>query len=98
MSDAPAASPEFLPLDCSAIVYRALLRGSLIDKTTGRILAGAFIRRVKDVDGLSVYISANYSKSQIILDFDPCHGIVSLHVGRIRDMGLDVESDSLFHA
>ncbi len=91
MSDAPATSPEFPPLGCSAIVYRALLRSSLIDKTTGRISAGAFMRRAKDVDGLSVYVSANYSKRQIVLDFDPCHGIVSLHVGRIRDIGLDVQ-------
>ena len=98
MSDAPATSPEFPPLGCSAIVYRALLRSSLIDKITGRISAGAFMRRAKDVDGLSVYVSANYSKRQIVLDFDPCHGIVSLHVGRIRDIGLDVQCDSLVHA
>nr|MDQ2996790.1 hypothetical protein [Chloroflexota bacterium] len=98
MSDTPLTSLEFPPLGCSAIVYRALLRSNLIDKTTGRILAGAFMRRAKDVDGLSVSVAANYSKQQIVLDFDPCHGIVSLHVGRIRDLGIDVQCDSLVHA
>jgi hypothetical protein len=94
--------PEASPLPCSAIVYRALLRKKWVDKNTGRIMAAAFLRRPEstgnDLDGVSVSPAETCSVEDVRNAFNECFGVVSLHVGRVRDMGLDVAPDTLVHA
>jgi hypothetical protein len=84
-------------LACEQIVFRALTRRGWVDPMSKRILPAAFFRRPspKDDDGLSVDTkSAESSISQ----FNTCFGAASLHVGRIRNLNLDVLPDSADHA
>lgn len=88
---------EFAPLPCSAIIYRALLRKQWIELDTGRVKADAYFLR--DLErALSVNIAETCSPKQCANRFMKCFGIASLHVGRVRDIGLDVVRDSLDHA
>lgn len=90
---------EFEPLPCSTIVYRALLKKQWINEDTGRVKADAYFLREKEKNtGLSVNIAAACSPEQCAKRFQKCFGVASLHVGRIRDVGLDVVRDSLDHA
>lgn len=85
------------PLACSTIVYRAMARKNWVDATTQSILPAAFMRRLPpaDEDGLSVDIHSARSCS---LALNKCHGVASLHVGRVRNLGLDVVVDEPPHA
>jgi hypothetical protein len=85
-----------LPCDC--IVYRAILRRNWVDKDTKRLSSAAFIRRPVDVDGLSVNIAGTCTPEQCMAQFRSCFGLATLHVGRVRDLGLDVVPDSPDHA
>jgi hypothetical protein len=89
-------------LPCGTIIYRALLRQQWIDRRNSRVVTTAFLRRPqsssKDQDGLSVNISNNCSIQEVISHFNSCYGIASLHVGRIRDIGLDVVQNTYQHA
>jgi hypothetical protein len=83
------------PLPCSTIVYRTITRRR--DFQGGRPLANAFLLRPTDTDGLSV----DYNVA--VPDGCAPHlsgrkAVVSLHVGRLRDLGLDVVPDSPTHA
>ena len=90
---------EFEPLLCSAIVYRALLRKRWIDRDTNRVTSSAYIlRKEQSESGLSVRIARNCTPEQCAAKFRNCYGVASLHVGRIRDLGLDVVPDSPSHA
>lgn len=90
---------EYDPLSCSAIIYRALLKKQWIDEDTARVKADAyFLRRNKNEKGLSVNIAARCSPKQCAAKFNKCFALASLHVGRIRDLGLDVIQDSSDHA
>jgi hypothetical protein len=82
---------------CSAIVYRAMSRKGWIDRETDRILPAAFIRRPspKDETGLSVNILSPRSCHETL---NRCHGVASLHVGRVRDLRLDIVVDASPHA
>ncbi|NLE40078.1 MAG: hypothetical protein GX621_18840 [Pirellulaceae bacterium] len=84
-------------LPCSAIVYRAMSRRHWIDCESNSVLPAAFFRRPapKDDDGLSVDICSPRSCRKTLRD---CHGVASLHVGRVRDLGLDVVVDHSPHA
>ncbi len=82
-------------LQCSDIVFRALLRATHIDRKTGHILAAAFILRANEC-GLSV--SFDCTPEECAAHFKTCHGVVSLHVGRVRNLGLDVIPDDTHHA
>ena len=84
-------------LPCSAIVYRAMARKDWIDPVSGTVLPGAFIRRPapKDEDGLSLDVDGASSCARAL---NKCFGVASLHVGRIRDIGLDVIVDDRPHA
>jgi hypothetical protein len=84
-------------LPCSTIVYRAMARKNWIDCTANRVLPAAFIRRPppKDDDGLSVDVQSAGSCRAAL---NTCYGVVSLHVGRVRDLRLDVVVDALPHA
>ena len=87
------------PLTCSKIVYRAMTRKSWVNRTTEQptILPSAFIRRPppSDDDGLSMDI---LSAESCTAPFRESFGSASLHVGRIRDLGLDVVVDNPPHA
>ena len=84
-------------LPCNAIVFRAMARKNWIDATTGNVLPAAFLRRPPpaDVDGLSVDVE---SARSCFLVLNKCHGVASLHVGRVRDLGLDIVTDEMPHA
>lgn len=84
-------------LECSAIVFRAMARKNWVDRTTNRILPAAFMRRPapKDDDGLSVDVASAESCRGSLREV---FGVASLHVGRIRDLGLDVVVDEAPHA
>jgi hypothetical protein len=85
------------PLVCDHIVFRALLKRGWIDVVTNTVLPGAFFRRPspKDPDGLSV---DTYSPQNCVAGFSTTFGVASLHVGRVRDLGLDVVPDEETHA
>ena len=85
------------PLPCGTIVYRAMARKNWIDKTSSRVLPTAYFRRPppKDDDGLSVDVSSPQSCASALSD---CFGVASLHVGRVRDIRLDVVVDEEPHA
>jgi hypothetical protein len=96
----PSASnaAQFQPLPCSAIVYRALKKRWL-NEDTGGIKADAFLLRERDLEsGLSVNIATTCSPQQCATIYDRCSAVASLHVGRVRDLGLDVVPDSETHA
>jgi hypothetical protein len=88
---------EFEPLPGDAVVYRALLRSQWIDEDTGRVKADAYFLRASE-PGLSVNIASVCSPSQCARLFRKCYGIDSLEVGRVREIGLDVEQNSRNHA
>lgn len=81
-------------LPCSAIVYRALLRRQWFDKQSNRVLPAAFVRRdaPKDDDGLSVGTATAEICAQT---FNKCFAVGSLHVGKVKDLSLDVVPDEL---
>jgi len=78
-------------------VYRALLRKDWFDPVASIVLPAAFFRRPapKDEDGLSLDID---SPQSCVASFNRTYGVASLHVGRIRDVQLDVEIDEAPHA
>jgi hypothetical protein len=82
------------PLPCQTIVFRALRSKSWIDEENQRAAADAFRRRSRqnggDDDGLSVNRRSAEACRAVL---KKCQGVVSLHVGRVRDMGLDVQVD-----
>jgi hypothetical protein len=88
---------QFEPLPADSIVYRAILRKQWIDEDTGRIKADAYFLRAGE-PGLSVNIASVYSPQQCAELFRKCYGIASLEVGRVRELGLEVEQDSPHHA
>lgn len=84
-------------LACSKIVFRALARRNWLDGESSTVLPAAFLRRPapQDDDGLSVNIdSAESCRASLRNVF----GVVSLHVGHVRDLGLDVVVDTSPHA
>ncbi len=85
------------PIACEAIVYRAMSRKDWIDPKTQCVLSLAFVRRPppKDNDGLSVDVDSPRSCASVL---SKCHGVASLHVGRIRVLGVDVVVDEAPHA
>jgi hypothetical protein len=82
------------PLPCQTIVFRAIRSKSWIDEVNHRATADAFRRRSRenggDDDGLSVNLGSVEACRAVL---KKCQGVVSLHVGRVRDIGLDVRSD-----
>ncbi|GAB4177822.1 MAG: hypothetical protein Fur006_09750 [Coleofasciculaceae cyanobacterium] len=85
------------PLLDDAIVYRALLRKQWIDEDTGRVKADAYFLRANE-PGLSVNIASVCSPEQCAGFFRKCYGVASLQAGHVREIGLDVEQDSINHA
>ena len=93
------SSSDFKSLPDSAIVYRALLRKQWISEDTGRVTSNAyFLRKERNELGLSVNIASACFPEECAAKFRKCYGVASLNVGSIRELGLDVISDSLSHA
>ena len=88
----------FPPLPCNTIVYRAMLRKNCIDKRTNRVTSSAFLRRPIDSKGLSVDLAEQCTIDEVRGAFNSCFGVATLHVGRIRDIDLDVKQDNPKHA
>ena len=94
---AESSMSQFEPMRSDAIVYRALLRKQWIDEETGRVKADAYFLRSTE-PGLSVNLASVCSPEQCSRFFRRCYGVASLEVGRVREIGLDVEQDSANHA
>ncbi len=88
---------QFEPLPEDAAVYRVLLRKQWIDEDTVYVKADAYFLRATE-PGLSVNLASVYSPEQCAGLFRKCYGVASLEVGRVREIGLDVEQDSVHHA
>ncbi len=89
---------KFAPLSCNEIVYRALMKKNWMSEDTGQVRPGAFfLRKHRAETGLSVNISTVCSPQDCAERFR-CKAVASLHVGRIRDLGLDVVQDKPDHA
>jgi hypothetical protein len=95
MSQPQAALPT---LECSAIVYRAA-RKRWVQRTESAdtVLPEAFLLRPQET-GLSVCLAASLSPQQCATLLTGCKSVLSLHVGRVRNIGLEVVPDSAEHA
>jgi hypothetical protein len=87
-------------LECQDIVLRAVLRRRNIDRENSRLLAAAFLLRTRQDGTKEKGLSVSYdcSPAECAAGFDKCHGVASLHVGRVRNLGLDVIPDKVDHA
>jgi hypothetical protein len=94
---AESSMNQFAKLSANCIVYRAILRKQWINEDTGKVKADAYFLRTGEY-GLSVNIASVCSPKQCAELFRKCYGIASLEVGRVRELGLDVEQDSPNHA
>ena len=89
----------YLPLPCDAIVYRTLIKRRWINEDTGEVLPDAFFRRkARNEVGISVNIATALTPAECTSRFDKCNAVASLHVGRVRDLGLDIIQDRPTHA
>ena len=84
------------PLECSVIVFRAITRATSHNANTGGATPDAFLRRPRDIDGLSV--DFNCDPRECGRDLSGVRAVVSLHVGRVRNLGLDIMPDEPTHA
>lgn len=90
------------PLACESIVYRASLDESWISSNPPEVDPAAFYRRKdRDDDGISIGISPYSYRSYLK---NPIYGIISVHVGHVRDVtdaellsALDVDIDDPPH-
>src|SRR5438105_8170522 len=73
------------------LVYRAALRERWLK---GGVRTIAFIRRPSDHDGLPINNPDACSPQQLCATFIECYGVMTLQVGRIRSLGLDVKPDT----
>lgn len=86
--------PDFDPLPCSKIVHRTITRAR--DFVDGRVLTAAFQRRDNDKKGLSVDFDVDVPAG-CAPQLTGKRAVVSLHVGRIRNAGLNVLADAETH-
>jgi len=82
-------------LECHDIVLRAVIRATHVDRVNNHVLAAAFIVRPNE-QGLSVKYER--TPDQCAGQFNKCYGVASLHVGRVRNLGLNVLPDDAHHA
>jgi hypothetical protein len=94
---AESSMRQFDPLPDNATVYRAMLRKQWLNEDTGRVKADAYFLCVNE-RGLSVNLASVCSPRQCAELFRKCYGVASLEVGGVREVGLDVEQDSVNHA
>lgn len=89
---------------CNTILYRAILRKAWFDPDSrSAVKPEAFFRRrpsekdgqwyPRDEDGLSLFRAEKISAEECMKEFGTCFGIVSLHSGRLKDLGLNIVLD-----
>ena len=94
-----------MPIPCSTILYRAILRRAWFDPDDpASVKADAFFRRrpeekggvrnPKDEDGLSLFKALHIDPEACMAEFSRCYGIVSLHAGTLMDLGLELVDDN----
>jgi hypothetical protein len=87
------------------IIYRAIRRKTWFDPDDpSKVKSEAFMRRrpketpmgvdVMDADGLSVFDASQIGLQECVEQNKRCFGVASLHVGTMRDMGLNVIWDA----
>ena len=67
-------------------VFRVALNSSQYDKNAKRFHMKAFLRRVNDPNGLSVYLKKNISLDDIIRKFDKVYAVGTLKISDIRSI------------
>jgi hypothetical protein len=91
---------------CNTIIYRTIRRVAWFDPDDDlRVVDSAFARRrpkiddggnvidPMDEDGLSLFDSFHIEARACIEQELTCHGLATLHVGKLRDLGLEVIRD-----
>ena len=78
-------------LEDATLIYRAVLRERYIKNG---IRAANFIRRSSDTIGLSVNNPEACTPQQLCATFQECYGTLTLQVGRVRGLGLEVIPDT----
>ncbi len=98
MTSEPNSTSDYPQLPCDTIVLRAMLRRNLVDLKNQSVAPNAFIRRdaPADPDGLSVGVFCQVA--EYLKGFRETFGAATLHVGHIRDEGVDVIQDGPTHA
>lgn len=90
----PSQELDLNSIPCNWIVYRIIKRRWLDPDFPGRIKSDAFFRRnPADRDGLSVFRASEYTPEYSAKQLQGCKHVASLHVGRLRDLGLEVIPD-----
>src|SRR5438105_4064607 len=87
------SSPLLGPYPCSKIVYRAALFRDWIKGH--KIKKQAFYRLEKDLTGVSVNPTPEDCARELT---DPIYGIITLYLGWVRNLGLEIIPDSPNHA
>lgn len=100
MSKGKRSSVKYSELPCGTIVFRALIHEHFVSTAVGNVLPAAFFRRElpQDKNGLSLGVDTtadDYLKKRFR---KPTYGVGTLHVGRVRDIGLNVVQDGPDHA
>ena len=80
-------------LDCAEIVYRAISRARDRDPETGHPISSAFVRRTAPKDEMGLSINHSCDPEHCRRSLSKCFGVVSLHVGHVRELTLDVVPD-----
>ena len=76
-------------LDDSTEVARAVLDERWI---RGGVRPGAFLRRDRDEDGVTVTNPQACTSEQLCNTFARCFGVLHIEVGKVRNLGLDVQA------
>jgi hypothetical protein len=84
-----------MPYPCNTILFRAVPYDNLLRKDGTHKDAVFFRRNTTDPNGLSITTTISACKAQFDL---PIFGVRSLHVGRLRNHGLEVFPSSATHA
>jgi len=102
-----SAQQPLLDPPCNTIAYRTIRRKDWFDPDNdSHVKVEAFMRRGPrekpdgahdpgDVDGLSLFDSFHMDMKACIESELSCHGVASLHVGHLRNLGLTVIRDPL---
>ena len=88
MNENPLAGLPGLPLACSRIVYRAAMDESWFSTDKSEVDAIAFHRRERrDPSGLTIGLNDRFYRGKLLR---PIAGIISIHVGHVRDVGVEL--------
>ncbi len=91
MNENPLADlpPSDNPLPCETIVYRAAMDESWFSEDKTEVDAIAFHRRERrDPTGLTIGLHDRFYRGNLTR---PIAGIISIHVGHVRDVGNELE-------